>query len=276
MEIRASPGTTSQYSFSATALNGYRIVDDPGDGITGEDDYDMTGANIRTCDGTDIAVAYGQNPAFSDSNDQEALDLGTVVLPLGGGILIDKSVDKSEVAEGGEVTYTYIVNATRLGLVNISVTDNKCSPVVPTLSGGYNVGDTNTDDVLNPLENWEFTCTTNIYEDTVNVAYATGTFVNTTITVDSPPDQELVTVIPHAVIGNYVWLDENGDGVQDAGETGIPNVLVTLTGNDEDGVPVSLSFYTDANGGYIFEGLPPSDGSGYTITITPPAGMHNH
>ncbi len=30
-------------------------------------------------------------------------------------------------------------------------------------------------------------------------------------------------------IGNYVWLDEDGDGDQDAGESGIPNVLVTLT-----------------------------------------------
>ena len=30
-------------------------------------------------------------------------------------------------------------------------------------------------------------------------------------------------------IGDYVWLDENGDGVQDAGEAGIANVKVTLT-----------------------------------------------
>ncbi len=38
-------------------------------------------------------------------------------------------------------------------------------------------------------------------------------------------DIELVV----ADIGNYVWLDENGDGVQDAGEAGIANVIVTLT-----------------------------------------------
>ena len=60
-------------------------------------------------------------------------------------------------------------------------------------------------------------------------------------------------------IGNYVWLDEDGDGDQDAGEAGIPNVLVTLTGNDFEGNPVTLTTYTDANGGYIFPGLPPSD-----------------
>ena len=29
-------------------------------------------------------------------------------------------------------------------------------------------------------------------------------------------------------IGNYVWVDENSDGYQDAGEPGIPNVRVNL------------------------------------------------
>ncbi len=32
------------------------------------------------------------------------------------------------------------------------------------------------------------------------------------------------TPIVQAAIGNYVWLDENSDGYQDAGEPGIPNV----------------------------------------------------
>ena len=33
-------------------------------------------------------------------------------------------------------------------------------------------------------------------------------------------------------IGNYIWLDLNGDGVQDKGEPGIPGILVEL----QDGV----------------------------------------
>ncbi|MDR7545584.1 MAG: SdrD B-like domain-containing protein, partial [Armatimonadota bacterium] len=54
-------------------------------------------------------------------------------------------------------------------------------------------------------------------------------------------------------IGNYVWLDENSDGYQDAGERGIPNVRVDLrdctTGN------ILATTYTDAHGGYLFSGL---------------------
>ena len=76
------------------------------------------------------------------------------------------------------------------------------------------------------------------------------------------------------IIGNYVWLDEDGDGVQDAGEAGIANLTVTLTGTDSLGNPVSRTTVTDADGGYQFAALPPSNGSGYTITVTPTAGLN--
>lgn len=70
-------------------------------------------------------------------------------------------------------------------------------------------------------------------------------------------------------IGNYVWVDENNDGYQDAGEPGIPNVLVILTEAGDDnqfGTADDLvySTYTDTNGGYLFDDLPPGD---YRVTI---------
>ena len=64
-------------------------------------------------------------------------------------------------------------------------------------------------------------------------------------------------------IGNRVWFDENGDGVQDAGEPPIEDVLVNLL--DGDGNPVTdangapIVATTDANGWYNFGGLPPGD-----------------
>ncbi|PHI21303.1 hypothetical protein CEQ90_02575 [Lewinellaceae bacterium SD302] len=59
-----------------------------------------------------------------------------------------------------------------------------------------------------------------------------------------------------ASLGNYVWLDENSDGLQDAGEAGIPNVAIVL--NDENGDPIDTT-YTDANGGYLFPDLDAGD-----------------
>jgi uncharacterized repeat protein (TIGR01451 family) len=63
------------------------------------------------------------------------------------------------------------------------------------------------------------------------------------------------------------------NGLRDAGESGIVNVPVTLSGNDQFGTPVSLTINTDASGNYTFDGLFPPNGSGYTLTegAIPPA-----
>ncbi|NTV03714.1 hypothetical protein HGA89_02190, partial [bacterium] len=42
-----------------------------------------------------------------------------------------------------------------------------------------------------------------------------------------------------------------------AEEVRLPNVKMTLTGTAYNGAPVSLTTYTDANGGYVFDDVPP-------------------
>ncbi|MCB0045886.1 MAG: discoidin domain-containing protein [Caldilineaceae bacterium] len=75
--------------------------------------------------------------------------------------------------------------------------------------------------------------------------------------------------VSEAAIGNYVWLDENNDGEQNAGERGIPNVVVTLTppANVDlgHGFGQPITTVTDANGGYLFSHLPAADG--YVVTV---------
>ena len=70
-------------------------------------------------------------------------------------------------------------------------------------------------------------------------------------------DQATVTVpSPQTgAIGNVVWLDENGNAAEDAGEAGISGLPVTLSGTDMFGNPVSQSTVTDAAGGYLFTDL---------------------
>ena len=68
-----------------------------------------------------------------------------------------------------------------------------------------------------------------------------------------------------------MWLDENGNGVQDAGEAGIANRRSTLTGADLQGNAVSLTTTTDADGGYLFTASA-EQRRGYIVTVTPERG----
>ncbi len=84
---------------------------------------------------------------------------------------------------------------------------------------------------------------------------------------------------PPTAIGDYVWIDANGDGVQDPSELGIPNATVALcpsAGVDlGNGVGVCITTTTDVEGHYSFTfdtTLPDGD---YSITVTPPAGYIN-
>ncbi len=73
-----------------------------------------------------------------------------------------------------------------------------------------------------------------------------------------------------AAVGNYVWVDENGDGMQDAGEPGLAGVTVILKNAVGDTVGTRV---TDADGNYMFNNLPPGE---YTVEIdatTLPAGI---
>jgi SdrD B-like domain/Secretion system C-terminal sorting domain len=57
-----------------------------------------------------------------------------------------------------------------------------------------------------------------------------------------------------ASIGDRVWNDLNSNGIQDAGEPGIPGVTVTLFAGD--GTTVIATTTTDGAGNYIFTNLP--------------------
>jgi hypothetical protein len=81
-------------------------------------------------------------------------------------------------------------------------------------------------------------------------------------------------IVPLYAIGDYVWNDTNGNGVQDSGEASVAGVKVTL--EDSAGHPV-----TDANGATVNPATTGSDGSyhfdqlvagTYTVVFSAPPG----
>ncbi len=86
---------------------------------------------------------------------------------------------------------------------------------------------------------------------------------------DDDEDQVTITLPPlnNGQIGDYVWVDTNGNGTQDNGQIPVAGVLVELY-NDND---VLIDFqYTDENGNYLFTDLFAGD---YYVSFTPPEGF---
>ena len=66
---------------------------------------------------------------------------------------------------------------------------------------------------------------------------------------------EVWAQLEDASIGDYVWFDQNGDGVQDATETGISGVIVYLDLMKWHRHPHEPFATTDAEGAYDITGL---------------------
>jgi SdrD B-like domain/Secretion system C-terminal sorting domain len=128
-----------------------------------------------------------------------------------------------------------------------------------------------------PPANYIFTTSSGTAEaDAANSDVNVTTGRTTTVTLSAGENQRnidagLIFTQPATnSIGDRVWFDTDGDGVQDANEAGVSGVSVTLYA--ADGVTVIATTVTDAFGNYIFTGLPAS--TNYIVGVTPPAGMN--
>jgi len=76
-------------------------------------------------------------------------------------------------------------------------------------------------------------------------------------------------------VGNYIWEDLNANGTQDADESGLPGITVSLTGADGISPAYDVNgdlvepVVTNSVGLYEFDDLEPGD---YSVVVTPPAG----
>lgn len=115
------------------------------------------------------------------------------------------------------------------------------------------------------------------FQITINAVVATiGNKVNSvtvsSATQESNPSNNTATASTSidpssSTFSGLVFLDRNNNGVQDAGEAGIPDVVLTMGGSDFLGNTVNFTVTTDANGDYQFANL--ARGT-YVVTQTQP------
>ena len=119
--------------------------------------------------------------------------------------------------------------------------------------------------------NGNYTATVPVGSTTITVITPSGTTLTTANnpqTLNVPSSSAIATPIgfqPRATIAGTIFTDTNGDGVQQAGETGISGATVTIT-LVGGGTPVTVT--TDASGNYSAPNLPLGD---YTVRTGTPS-----
>ena len=222
-------------------------------------------------------------------NAYDTVDVGTISL-----LREEKTVTPSSVAAGQNVTYTITVSNDGSGPngVPLAVTDflpagfTYASFVSATVNGASvtpTITSTNLNAPVFTLGQAIQAGSTAVikFVATVGTGVTAGTYYNgVDLAFEGKkigPHPEAPVTVGGGQIGDTLFRDWNGNGVQDTGDEGLPGVTVTLSG------AASKSAVTDANGQYLFTGLAagnytvtvPAAGSlgvpsGYTITSMPP------
>lgn len=93
--------------------------------------------------------------------------------------------------------------------------------------------------------------------------------VNTSVNpIFSPVEEDPIDELQTAVLGNLVWEDLNGDGIQNLGEPGIPKVIVKLF---DDANTLQDIKMTNQQGFFQFKNLQEGD---YKLEFERPDGYH--
>ena len=220
----------------------------------GADDAD---SDVNASGSVSVTVAAGADDRTIDAGLKLADGVAAIQIVKTAGNAPDGTTLRTDTI-GEPVTYTYkVTNIGRTYLKDVVVTDDKLGDI-GTVTG-----------LLAPGASATLTKTAAISVDTTNIGTATGTPCDengTILDTDnvSATDTAVVDVPDEpASIGDRVWIDLNGDGVQDAGEPGLPGVIVTL--QDSTGADLATTM-TDENGNYLFTDVTPGD---YTVTFAP-------
>ncbi|KHG41012.1 hypothetical protein OA07_14025 [Aphanizomenon flos-aquae 2012/KM1/D3] len=286
--LSAPNGQKYDIAYTVNALQSVRLYDSK------FNDSDQSGARLFTTDGALIAVAYGEdqtpqgnvpnplstppttninnNTKFGSTASSPYLDVGTNVLPLPA-LAIKKFINGQDadsptgpvILVGSTATFTYNVsNNGGNPLKNVTVVDDggpdsSFAPNPEVNSGGFNIGDGNSDNKLDTGEIWKYKATKTV---------TAGQYTN--IATVNAKDLSGQDVAPDADPANYFGatpaltitktnagvVDLDGNGV-DVGDQIVYNYTVkndgnvslfNVTANDNQLGNITLTGLTDLDG----------------------------
>ena len=221
-----------------------------------------------------IVVEYP--PATVDCVPGGAIHIDKLAGPLGTAASSSDFVDAyNRVVDETEVTWQVTVkNLTDYTLFDIVFTDDIAPSCLTAFEAAVQTNDTG--NFMTPQEELVITCDSTVGDEAMtNTATVGGTDLwgsaiipvsddastyppITTRGGEEPPPPEEEAVL--GSIGDTVWTDENSNGVQDNGESGLANAVVQITMPDTS----TLNVTTASNGEYTFGNLAPGE---YTVKL---------
>ena len=255
--VNFEPGGPLQNCMNSTG-NGHPVTDA---GLDMDDDGTPTGAlgwvsRPITLTPFQEPLNDGDNSPNSNNTDF-TVDFGCVPLAsLGNRVWLDTNnngvQDGAEAAGVAGALVTLLDGATNTPVLSTTTDGNGFYTFTKLIIGSYAVQfDLPLGYVRSPANNEAAPSSDALDSD---ASQATGRTGSTTLDVGENDLSWDAGLSPIAGLGDRVWHDLNRNGLQDAGELGLPNVTMTLRVNDA----VVATQQTNANGFYWFDGLTPA------------------
>ncbi len=253
----------------------YVTVTDPVSGCTARDDIRINVSNPIADAGATQYICQGESvilgPSFLFSGyDPSWIDNGTFISAA--------NIQNPEVAPTSTTTYSFTISDTRTGgMCYNSDTVTVYVESAPIAEAGPDrdiiLGET-TQLGINAFPNYSYSWTpsSTLNVDNVSNPFASPTDTTTyylTVTNEltgcTSIDSVTINVNLYASLGDFVWLDDNQNGIQDVTEVGVAGITVSLYDTNDN---LIASTITDAFGYYLFNNIRPDD---YYVIFTPPA-----
>jgi protocatechuate 3,4-dioxygenase beta subunit len=260
-------GTPSGYSPTASNQGGDDAADsDPVGGVVSNVSVTAGAANNTIDAGFVQSILNVGNVVWYDQNN-DGIRQSTETGVANATVRLYKDDNNDNVADGAAIATTTTSATGVYNFANLAPGNYIVGVVIPA---GYAVVATNGGDPDNNTDNDNNGTNTSVAGEVRSNAVSLAVGAEPATAVDGDGTNGNLTVdfalIGTGSIGDKVFADNDGDGIQDAGEPGISGVTVTLT--YPNGTTATTT--TDANGNYSFPNLAP--GTTYSVSFGTPSG----